>query len=121
MMINSPEKQITIFLDPDSYKGKLTIAYAKAHNIPISVQNIIKDPMTKSQLTDIVKRKGLTLDQIADTENPKYLDKFGNKKDFENEDWLSILIKNPELIKNPISLKGKNIMVIETPSDILML
>ena len=40
-------------------------------------------------------------------------------EDFIDEDWLNVVINNPDLIRSPIAIKGNRALFLDNPSDIL--
>lgn len=121
MVISSPKNQITLYFDPNSNRGKQTLVYAKTYKLPISEIDITKEPFTGTQLLELTRLLGLSLSEIADTERALYKEEIGDSKSFSDEDWITVLTQNPELVRSPIAMKGKKVMMINTPTDILQL
>ena len=42
-------------------------------------------------------------------------------REFDEEDWLTVLAKNPELIKAPIAVRGRRAILCNNPTDIYKL
>ena len=42
-------------------------------------------------------------------------------KEFNMDGWLNVLIKNPQLLKSPLAVSGKNAIMVNTPTDIYKL
>ena len=121
MIINSHNNQITLYFDPNSYKGKQTLAYAMTYKLTIAEVQIDKTPFTGTQLLHLTKLLGVSLQELADTEKAHYKTLMGNAKNFTSEDWITVFIQNPELIRSPIAIKGNKAIIINTPTDILRL
>ena len=39
-------------------------------------------------------------------------------REFQDEDWLNVLINNPSLIRSPIAVRGEQAMMLDNPTDI---
>jgi arsenate reductase len=121
MIINSSTKQITLYFDPKTYKGKQTLVYAMTHNLAIAEVDITKSPFTGTQLLHIAKLLDVSLQDLADTGRAHYKKLMGKADFFDTEDWITVLTIKPELIRSPIAIKGSKAIVIESPTDILRL
>ena len=40
---------------------------------------------------------------------------------YDEADWLQVLTEHPELLKTPIVERGSEILIVETPTDVLKL
>lgn len=109
-------KQISIYLDPTSYRGKRTIAHAQGNNVKIHPINFTKNPMTETQLLKCINETGVEPHELV--EAGKHSDIDFPLKGADGEDWVKLLVANPHLLKYPIALKDKCYHVIKSPQDI---
>lgn len=117
--IANSDKQFTIFLDPSSYKGKQTLAYAKSNNIPLREVDIIKSPLTGTQIVEIADLLNIPIKELVNKGSQNFTQKMKDTEEFDEKDWVKILEENPDLIRAPIVLKGQKAMLISTPTDVL--
>lgn len=116
--IATSERQITLFCNEESPIAKQTIAYAKAEHVSLLVINLLKTKLTGTQLAGIADKLGIAVKDLVAMERPEFKKKFGHV-DLSTLDWLTAMRENPDIIKQPIALKGDKILLVETPSDIL--
>jgi len=111
---------MTIFFLGESIRAEKTLALAKSEGIPILEINLLKNPLTGTQIEDLATLPGLKIIDLVNKEHPYFLEHFDHD-DFNERDWLTIMEKNPKIIKQPIVLRGNKSLLIETPTDILKL
>lgn len=116
--IATSDRLVILYYNPDSVIAEKTLAYAKTDGLPILEVDILKTPFTGTQLEELADRLHITIDGLTNKEHPDFKIKFG-KPNFSDEDWIKILRKNPQLLNEPIAIKGNKTILIKTPSDIL--
>ena len=94
------------------------IAYAKAEGFPIQEVDILQTPLTGTQIIELVDRLGIKVADLVNQNHPTYSTKFG-KADLSSEDWIKMIQNNPEIMKQPIAIRGDITILVETPSDII--
>lgn len=110
------EYEILLFYNPDSPTGPESLAYAEGEGYPLRDVDILKNQFTGTQLEELAERLNVGIDGLVNKEHPD----FANYKDdnFSDDDWIKILRKNPQLIKEPIAIRGHQAMFVKTPSDL---
>ena len=116
--IATSERMITLFYSSKSERAKKTLAYAKAEGLPIEEIDLLKTPLTGTQIAELAGRLGLEIHDLVNQEHPSYRKLFG-PQDFSEEDWITVVRQNPEIMKQPIALRGDITILVETPSDII--
>jgi arsenate reductase len=116
--IATSERMITLFYNSNSSRAKQTLAYAKAEGLPVEEIDLLKTPLTGTQIAELAERLGLQVKDLVNQEHPSYKKHFEHH-DFSSEDWIKMMQKNPEVIKQPIALRGHITILVETPSDII--
>lgn len=111
-------RQITLFCIENSYRAKQTLAYAKSEGVSVLIIDLTKTPMTGSQILEIAGRLGLKVEDLIDRDNDFYTSKF-EPLELSSEDWIKMIQQNPEIIKQPIALRGDKTILVETPTDII--
>ena len=112
------EREITLFYNPANKKSRNTLAMAKQLTENIKEWDVIQNPPTERQLMEIMQMLDATIDDMIEKDSDLYREKFENS-DFTDDEWLTVLKKNPELIQTPIVFRGKKGMFIDTPSNVL--
>jgi arsenate reductase (glutaredoxin) len=113
-----PRNQVILYYDPETSIGKQTYAYAKSIAKHVQAIEFTKANLTNRIWQDILEMLNLRAKDLLDRSNPVYQEKLKGIS-FEQEDWLNVIVKNPELIKAPILIKGSKAILCITPSDVL--
>lgn len=116
--IATSERQITLYYSSKSSRAKQTIAYAKAEGLPILEIDILKVPLTGTQIVELADKLKIKVKDLVNQEHPSYKSHF-NPHEFSTDDWIKMIRHNPEIMKQPIALRGKTTILIETPTDII--
>jgi arsenate reductase len=99
---------------------KQTKAYAKSLAKFVNEIDVVKQRITATQWDSILLKLGLRAKDLLNRAHPDY-QKYIAGKNWDDEDWLKILVKYPYLIKSPIALFRNKAILCRTPSDILKL
>ena len=118
--IATSERQITIFYNSKSKRAKQALAYAKSEGWPIQQIDILKIPPTGTQIAELSDRLGILVKDLVNQDHPAYTKKF-EPGEFSSDDWIKMIRNNPEIMKQPIAIRGDITILIETPTDILRL
>lgn len=116
--IATSNRQITLFFNSKSVRAKQTMAYAKAEGLPIQDIDILKTCLTGTQIAELADRLKIEIKDLVNQEHPSYVSKFEHH-DFSSNDWIKMIQHNPEIMKQPIALRGNKTILIETPTDII--
>ena len=116
--IATSDRQITLFYNSKSKRAKQTLAYAKSEGWPIQEIDILKTRLTGTQMADLADRLDIEVKDLVNQNHPAYASKF-EPHEFSSEDWIKMIRHYPEIMKQPIALRGKITILVETPTDIL--
>ena len=116
--IATSERLITIYLQPDSERARKTLAYARTKGLRIQEVDILKTPLTGTQIVELANRLGLEVKNLVNQEHPAYTSKFEHHE-LSTEDWIKLIRHNPDIMKQPIALRGHMTILVESPTDIL--
>ncbi len=111
-------RQITLFYSSNSIRAKKTLAYAKAEGLPIFEIDILKSKLTGTQIAELADRLKIEVKDLINQDHPYYKEQFEHH-DFSSRDWIKMIQHNPEIMKQPIALRGDTTILVETPSDII--
>ncbi|MGM5469999.1 arsenate reductase family protein [Flavobacteriaceae bacterium LMO-SS05] len=117
-VISTSDRQITLFYNSRSQRGKQALAYAKTHGLAVQEIDILKTPITGTQITELADRLGMPIQEMVNQEHYKYRRKF-TFQCFSSEDWITMIQNHPEIMKQPIALRGDRTILVETPTDIM--
>jgi arsenate reductase len=117
-VISTSDGQITLLYNSKSQRGKQALAYAKTHGLPLEEIDFLKTPLTGTQITELAKRLGIKIEEMVNQEHYKYRRKF-TAQCFTAEDWITVIQNHPEIMKQPIALRGERTIWVKTPTDII--
>lgn len=116
--IATSERQITIFYNSKSVRAKQALAYAKAEGWPILAIDILKTKLTGTQISELATKLKLEVKDLVNQEHPSYKSHFEHH-DLSDRDWIKMIQHHPEILKQPIALRGDLTILVETPSDMI--
>jgi len=116
--IATSNRQITLYYSSKSNRAKQTLAYAKSEGLAIQEIDILKTPITGVQIAELAERLGIEIKDFVNQEHPLYSSKFKHHE-LSPEDWIKMIKHNPEIIRQPIALRGDKTILVESPSDII--
>ena len=113
-------KEVTIIYNFEDRQGREAVAYGKEIAENVREVDISKDPLTERQMAELLMKLDLKVEDIIDRTSTIYQDKYEGA-DMEEQDWLGVLKRNPDLMKTPIGILGNRAVICENPNDILKL
>jgi arsenate reductase len=116
--IATSKSQITLYYNSESGIAKQTLAYAKAEGLPIQEIDILKTKLTGTQLVELSDKLHMEVEDLVNQEHPFYKSHF-EYHNFSTDDWIKMIQHNPEIMKQPIALRGNITILVKTPSDII--
>ncbi|WP_299336418.1 hypothetical protein [uncultured Psychroserpens sp.] len=116
--IATSKRQITLFYSSNSVRAKQTLAYAKAEGLPVQEIDILKTKLTGTQIVELANRLNIKVEDFINQEHPEYTRQFEHH-DFSENDWIKMIRNHPEIMKQPIALRGDIAILVETPTDII--
>ena len=118
--IATSTRQITLFYNSDSTRGKKALALAKSSGLPIREIDILETPLTGVQILEIADMLQLKVADLVNREHPAFSSRFGDN-DIDEANLLTLIEHNPDILKQPIAIKGDKAILVEAPTDILRL
>ncbi|KGL64274.1 arsenate reductase family protein [Polaribacter sp. Hel1_85] len=116
--IATSERQITLFYHSKSVRAKQTLAYAKAEGLAILEIDLLKTKLTGTQIIELAERLNINVSELVNQEHSSYKKNFEHHN-FSTNDWIKMIKHNPEIMKQPIAIRGDITILVETPSDII--
>lgn len=116
--IATSNRQITMFYSSKSVRAKQTLAYAKAEGLKIQEIDILKTKLTGTQLVELAGKLNMVVADLVNQEHPAYTSHFEHHN-FSTDDWIKMIQHSPEIMKQPIALRGDKTILVETPTDII--
>lgn len=107
---------LIIYHNPRCTKSRETLALIEKKKPEIV--EYLKTPPSATELKLLLKKLGLSVQQIIRKKEPLFIEK---DKKLNDEKWIDVLIKNPILIERPIVVKGNKAVIGRPPSTVLTL
>ncbi len=111
-----PENQISVYYHPESEIGKKILALVQKEPNTASFLELTTTPLTPTQIIDVSKKLGTDPTELIDSTATEQ-----NLEDLNYTDVATVLKKNPEYLKYPIAIRGEQVELIKTSTDILKL
>jgi len=120
MEIATNDNQINILYIDNSPRAKQTKAYCQASGIPIREINMTKSKLTGTMITEIAAGLKISLNELVNRNHPTFKKYYGNAI-FDDVDIIKIIQNHPDVMKQPIVMRGNRIVLVEAPTDVLRL
>ncbi len=117
-LFNLHPTEMMVLYHPSSNSARQTLAYARSIARHVREINYLTERLTPTMWRTLLKTMNLTPKEILDKSKPLYQEKFRGKE-YRYEDWLSVIIENPALIKAPIVVYRNKAILCKTPTDVL--
>ena len=108
---------ITIYHNPKCRKSRAGIDFLKEKGLEFTVVEYIKNPISREVLKEILMKMNVRPRELVRTQEDVYKSDFAGKE-FNDEEWIDILLEYPRLIKRPIVVKGYRAVIAEPPEEI---
>ncbi|WP_425638686.1 arsenate reductase family protein [Algoriphagus yeomjeoni] len=112
--------ELYFYHSPAQPVDKQTLAYAKSISKFVNSIDLTKERLTATQWHSLLTKLNLRAKDLLNRAHPDY-QRFIAGKNWDDESWLNILIKSPNLIKAPIATLRNRAILCTTPTDILKL
>lgn len=119
MIFANTDKEITLIYHSVEHVGRQILAYAQTENIPIHEVDLAHVKLTPTHWAEIASRMDINVKELINTEDPDFLQKFKHSDNFSDDDWLKLLVHNPDILSAPIVMKGDKIVQMSNPQDML--
>ncbi|WP_231562592.1 arsenate reductase family protein [Muricauda sp. MAR_2010_75] len=118
-VISRDDREIKFFYSSATTIGKQTLGYIRASEKKVMEIDVSKTKVTATQWSELAGLLNIPIKDIINTEHPDFVAKYGKNPDITDEnDWLHILEKSPQVFQNPIILNGDKAFQIKTPSHV---
>ncbi len=114
------EREIRIYYDPTNSTHRQTVTHARSHTPHVTAYAFKDAPSTTTSWRQIIMSLGKHPRDLMNKAHPYYQEHIRDC-DFDDDCWLNVLSKNPELFRSPIALRGSRAVLCETPTDVYRL
>ena len=114
------EREILIYYNPESSSDRKTVAHAQSLTPNLKSFSYDQSPSSHMSWQMILKSLDVHPKDILNKAHPYYQEHIRGRE-FDEESWLKIIKRNPEIIKAPIAVRGERAIVCHNPTDIYRL
>lgn len=112
--------ELYFYHSPTQPVDKQTLAYAKSIAPFVNTIDLSKEKLTPTQWYSLLLKLELRAKDLLNRADPEYQRNIAGKN-WDEESWLNILVRSPNLVKAPIALLRNRAILCLTPTDILKL
>ncbi len=109
---------MVIFINPDCSKCREAIGILDGASCDYEIRNYLEVPPGREELKDLISKLGCRAEDLVRKSDDFFVQHFSSKN-ISEEEWLTILIKNPILLQRPIVVDGKKAVIGRPPVLIL--
>lgn len=113
-------REVTVIYDLNKRGGREALAYAKQIAQNVNEIEISSQPLTRTQLAELMNKLNVGIDEMIDKTHELYQDKYEGV-DMDENSWLEVLVHNPSMIKTPIGILGNKAVICDLPNQMLEL
>lgn len=110
-------EEIQIYFNEHDSRAKKVIAYAKSMSSKVQTFDIQKTKGTGTIWRSILSKLNKSPKELLDKSKPYYQQNIRGR-DFEDRDWIYLLMNNPTLVRSPIAIRGSKAIMLDNPTDI---
>ncbi len=104
-----------IYHNPRCKKSRSGLAYLTDHGIQPDIRLYLDDNLSVDELKELLKLLKTPASELVRTQE-EYYKKELKGKNLSEDEWISVLVENPKLIKRPIVSDGKK-AVLGDPAE----
>ena len=104
-----------IYHNPRCKKSRAGLQYVQERTNDFEVVEYLKNPISEELFKNLLMKLNLRPQDMVRTQEAIYKSDFKGKN-FTDDEWVTIMIENPKLIKRPIVVRG-NKAVWGDPAD----
>ncbi|RMG82571.1 MAG: glutaredoxin [Bacteroidetes bacterium] len=114
------KREILIYYNPESSNDRKTVALAQSVVSHVRSFAFDKAPSNGTSWQQILSALGLHPKELLNKAHPYYRAHIKGCE-FDDECWIKVLQKNPDLIKAPIAIRGNKAVLCTSATDIYKL
>jgi arsenate reductase (glutaredoxin) len=110
----------TVYHNPRCKKSRAGLQYVQERTNDIEVIEYLKNPLTEKELETLLMKLHKKPHEMVRTQEAIYKSDYKGKN-FNDHEWIRIMVENPKLIKRPIVAKGNKAVWGDPPEALEVL
>jgi arsenate reductase len=98
--------KITVYEKPTCTKCREMDRFLRESNVDFSKVNYYLEPLSEKKLRGLIKKMGIKPRELLRRSEQIYRELGLGKKDFSDDEIVSLMVKHPDLIQRPIVERG---------------
>ena len=107
---------IKIYHNPRCKKSRAGLKYLEEKTTDFELIEYLKSPITEKELEDILMKINVKPFEMIRTQEEIYKKQYKGKQ-FNDDEWIKIMVENPKLIKRPIIVKDYKAVWADPPEN----
>ena len=103
---NKMNDKITVYEKPTCTKCREMDRFLRDSGVDFSKINYYLEPLTEKKLRELIKKMGIKPRELLRTSEPIYRQIGLGKKEFTDDEIISLMVEHPDLIQRPIVERG---------------
>jgi len=112
------KEKITVYEKPTCTKCREMDRFLRESSVDFSKINYYIEPLSEKKLRVLIKKMGIKPRELLRTSEPIYRELGLGKKEFSDDEIISLMIEHPDLIQRPIVERGDR-AVLGRPTEIV--
>ena len=110
--------KVTIYHNPRCRKSRETLALLKEkEGSEIEVREYLKEPISKEEYEMILQQLNTDAEALIRKNESLFKQEYKGLN-FNNDEWIQVLLKHPKLMERPIVVKGSKAVIGRPPENI---
>lgn len=106
-----------IYHNPRCSKSRETLRIIREHGIEPEVIEYLKTPPTKAELEQLLVKLHLSVKDLLRTDEKLFKEKYKGLN-FTDEEWIMVMVENPQLIQRPVVVKNNKAVIARPPENV---
>lgn len=111
---------LKIYHNPRCRKSRETLQLIKEADADVEVVEYLKTPPTEDELHDLLSKLNLPVDYLIRKNEELFKTQFKGKELSEDQ-WIKVLVENPQLLERPIVVKDDEAILGRPPENVMKL
>ena len=107
---------ITVYQKPTCTTCRQVYTALKEAGVDFNTVNYYVDPISKTQLKDLLKKMGLPAEELIRKKEDIFKELKLSDKKLSEDQWIDLMVKYPDLIQRPIVEKGSR-AILARPAE----
>ena len=110
--------KVTVYQKPTCTKCRTTLRLLKERGVEFDAINYYEQPLTTEQLRELLGKLKLSPREVLRKDEPIARKLEINKRDLSDDELITLMVKNPDLIQRPIVVRGNKAVLGRPPKNI---